>query len=76
MSEYLNYRKKSIQPMRPYIPGEDLTGVSVSDEDNPKEGDMIACNPENPNDKWLVDKAFFDANYELVYGEDDGKISL
>ena len=54
--------------MRPYIPGEDLTGVSVSDEDNPKEGDMIACNPENPSDKWLVDKAFFDANYELVDG--------
>jgi hypothetical protein len=24
------YRKSQVQPMRPYVPGEDLTGVSVS----------------------------------------------
>jgi hypothetical protein len=64
MSEFQNYRKKSIQPMRHYVPGEDLAGVSVSPEGNPKEGDMIAINPANPDDKWLVDQAFFEANYE------------
>ena len=42
MTEYKNYRKKNLQPMRPYIPGEDLTGVSVSPEDTPEEGGMIA----------------------------------
>jgi hypothetical protein len=64
MSEFKNYRKKSVQPMRPYIPGEDLTGVSISAEDTPEEGGMIAVNPANPNDLWYVAKGFFEANYE------------
>lgn len=66
MSEFKNYRKKSIQPMRPYIPGEDLTGVSVSADDTPEDGGMIAVNPANQNDRWYVAKAFFQENYELA----------
>jgi hypothetical protein len=66
MSEFKNYRKKSIQPMRPYIPGEDLTGVSVSLADTPEYGGMIAVNPANQNDRWYVAKAFFQENYELA----------
>ena len=38
-------------------------GVSVSAEDTPEEGGMIACNPANPTDKWYVAKDFFEANY-------------
>lgn len=49
--------------MRPYIPGEDLTGVSVNKEDTPELGGMIACNPKNPADKWYVAKQFFLDNY-------------
>ena len=49
--------------MRPYIPGEDLTGISVSPEDTPEAGGMIAINPKNPNDKWYVAKDFFQENY-------------
>jgi len=30
MTMLKNYRKKTIQPMRPYVPGEDLTGLSPS----------------------------------------------
>lgn len=60
---YKNYRKKNVQPMRPYVLGEDLSGVSVSAEDTPEEGGMIAYNPDNPADKWYVAKAFFEANY-------------
>jgi hypothetical protein len=60
------YRKKTQQPMRPYIVGEDLTGVSVSPEDIPREGGMIAINITNPADQWYIDKAFFEANYEPV----------
>ncbi len=60
---FKNYRKKNVQPMRPYIPGEDLTGVSVSAEDTPEEGGMIAINPANPADMWYVAKDFFQANY-------------
>lgn len=64
MSEYSNYRKKGLAEMRPYIPGEDLTGISVNKEDTPGEGGMIARNQDNHEDKWYVAKAFFEKNYE------------
>lgn len=66
MHPYRNYRKRHLQPMRPYIVGEDLTGISVSKEDTPEEGGMIAVNPNNQNDQWYVSKKFFDDNYELA----------
>ncbi len=59
-----NYRKKGVQPMRPYTPGENLVGISVSKEDTPEEGGMIAHNPKNPDDQWYVAKQFFEDNYE------------
>ena len=64
MNEWKEYRKKGTQLMRPYKPGEDLTGVSVNPEDTPEEGGMIAVNRENPKDKWYVGKEFFEKNYE------------
>jgi len=63
MSEFKNYIKKTLQPMRPYIPGEDLTGISVWNGDVPKEGGMIAQNPKDPKDTWYVAKKFFEENY-------------
>lgn len=65
------YRKKQNQPMYPYIPEAGLPlNCSVSAEDkangSPKEGDMIAYNPKNLNDVWLVAKEFFEDNYEEV----------
>jgi len=60
------YRKKGVQLMREYIPGEDLTGISVSDQDTPEEGGMIAINLDNPDDKWYIAKEFFQKNYERV----------
>ena len=62
-----NYRKKNVQPMRPYVPGEDLTGVSVSEEDTPELGGMIAVNPDNGDDRWYVAKKFFEENYMEAY---------
>ncbi len=59
------YRKKSIQAMRPYVPGEDLTGVSVSVEDTPELGGMIAIGADN-DARWYVSKRFFEENYEEV----------
>lgn len=67
MNQWKEYKKKvtSTVEMRPYIPGEDLTGVSVSMQDDPPtEGDMIARNPKNSADMWLVSKEYFEANYE------------
>ena len=53
--------------MRPYVLGEDLTGISVSDEDEPKNDmGMIARNPKNHNDKWYVAKKYFEDNFEEV----------
>lgn len=63
---FRQYRKKEPQWMRPYVPGEDLTGVSVSPEDTPERGGMIAVNPKNKNDQWYVAKQFFEDNYEEV----------
>lgn len=42
--------------------------VSISDVDrqngSPKIGDMIARNPKNHNDQWLVAKQYFEDNFE------------
>jgi hypothetical protein len=66
MSQFREYRKSGITLMRPYEPGEDLSGVSVSDEDEPQQGGMIARNPANPDDKWYVAKEYFEENYVPV----------
>jgi hypothetical protein len=63
-SDFKEYRKKGTQLMRPYIPGETLSGVSVSTEDTPEAGGMIAINRDNPKDQWYVAKGFFEKNYE------------
>jgi hypothetical protein len=44
--------------------------VSISDEDfkngSPKLGDMIARNPKNHNDQWLVAEKYFKDNFEKL----------
>ena len=66
MKNFKEFRKKNTQMMRPYIPGENLSGVSVSSEDTPETGGMIAINPNNESDKWYIAKKFFEENYESV----------
>lgn len=65
-----NYKRKGLSEMRPYVLGEELSGVSISEADkqngSPKEGDMIARNPKNHDDQWLVAKKYFEDNLELV----------
>ncbi len=69
-SAFIRYRKKKIAEMRCFVPGEDLIGVSISEEDktngSPKDGDMISRNPDNHDDQWLVAGQFFTDNYELA----------
>lgn len=64
------YRKKSTQPMIEWPTDFDMTGVSVSQADkengSPRMGDMIAFNPLNYDDKWLVAEKFFKDNYEAT----------
>jgi hypothetical protein len=71
MSEFKKYRRTNIAEMREFVPGEGLderVSVSLADLDNgsPKAGDMIARNPENHDDQWLVAKEYFDANFEPI----------
>ena len=65
------FRKRLLQSMRPYVVGEDLTGISVNKEDTPGPGGMIAINRANKEDRWYVAKEFFDANYSYVCEEDE-----
>ena len=70
MSEFRTYRRKSRSEMRPYVKGETLDRVSVSHTDlmhgSPKVGDMIARNPKDYNDQWLVSKTYFEDNFEIL----------
>jgi hypothetical protein len=63
------YRRKQLDELRPYKPGEvlsDRVSVSAADREagSPKRGDMIARNPKNPDDQWLVAAAYFADNFE------------
>lgn len=68
MAEFEKYRRKQIAELRPWQAGEPLDAVSVSAEDlkagSPKAGDMIARNPKNHADQWLVAAQYFADNFE------------
>ena len=70
MKEFTQYRRKQIAELRPYEEGEQLNGVSISDADkkngSPKIGDMIARNPKNHEDQWLVAETYFQDNFEEI----------
>ncbi len=71
MSEFKQYRRKQIAEIRTYEDGEVLSyrvSISESDKENgsPKVGDMIARNPANHEDQWLIAKDYFEVNFEAV----------
>lgn len=72
MSEFKQYRRNGIAEMRPCIPGEDLTGISVSGVDRDKvtgalpEGSMIARNPKDHKDQWLAAGKYFRENFDTA----------
>ena len=70
--EWTQYRRKGVSEMRPYLPGEDLTGISVSKTDQPPvPGGMIARNPQNHADQWYVALQYFQENFaEVERGRD------
>jgi hypothetical protein len=69
-SQFKQYRRKQIAELRPYHPGESMEGISISPPDkeagSPKEGDMIARDPKNHADQWLVSAKYFADNFEPV----------
>lgn len=69
MSEFKKYKRKEVAELRPFKKGEKLNAkvsISKADLDNgsPKIGDMIARNPKNHADQWLVAKKYFKDNFE------------
>ena len=66
--------------MDEWHPEMDMTGVSISDADlangSPMNGDMIAENPKDPSDRWLVAKAFLDDNYKEVSPFSNGRMTF
>lgn len=76
MSEFKQYRRTQIAEMRTVTEGEVnfISGlhskISVSSVDraagSPKIGDMIARNPKNHDDQWLVAAKYFADNFEPI----------
>lgn len=75
MSEFKEYKRTNIAEMRPVTEEEANSsashlrkkGVSISDPDiangSPLIGDMIARNPDNHADQWLVSASYFENNF-------------
>ena len=71
MNEFKQYKRKQIAELREVTASELINGcegVSISSEDakngSPKLGDMIARNPKNHADQWLVAEQYFIDNFE------------
>ncbi len=71
MSTFKQYQRKQIAELRPYVPGEALServSISAADREkgSPKLGDMIARNPKNHGDMWLVEAQYFADNFAPI----------
>jgi len=71
MNEFKQYGRTQIAELRPYVVGELLSPrVSISptnhEAGSPKPGDMIARNPHNHDDQWLITADYFTANFEAI----------
>jgi hypothetical protein len=71
MAEFIKYRRTQIAEMARWTPDFDMTRVSVSAPDkeagSPTIGDMIARNPKNHADMWLVAAQYHADNFEPLY---------
>lgn len=67
---FKEYRKVKNAELRPYVKGELNDVFYINNEDlkngSPKEGDMIARNPNDHDHKWLVTSKDFLKSYEEI----------
>ena len=65
---FKKYIRTNTAEMACWNPECNMVGVSVSEADekngSPRFGDMIARNPQNHNDRWLVAKKYFEENFK------------
>jgi hypothetical protein len=70
---FRQYQRVQIAELRPYVRGESLANVSLSEVDrasgSPRPGDLIARNPKNHDDQWLVAAGYFADNFTAVAPE-------
>jgi hypothetical protein len=69
---FRKYKRSNIAEMREYLEGEELpskVSISQADKDagSPKVGDMIARNPNNHEDMWLVAEKYFKDNFKSIW---------
>lgn len=71
--EFKKYKRKAIAELRKVTDAEVMSrslasniSISMVDKDNgsPVIGDMVARNPDNHSDQWLVAKEYFNDNFE------------
>ena len=63
MSEFTEYNRIGKVQIRPYIPGEIMSNISVSEADKGCTEGYIARDNDNPEDKWFISADFFAKNY-------------
>jgi hypothetical protein len=67
VSKFKKYRRSQIAELRPFLRFEILHNVSITKEDSlagsPRVGDMVARNPKNHKDQWLIAKQYFNDNF-------------
>lgn len=67
MTNFKKYTRTNIAEMTPWTIDVNMSRVSISQADiengSPKEGDMIARNPINHDDQWLVASQYFKDNF-------------
>lgn len=67
--EFSKHKRTELAEMRPYVEGEDMKDISVSQVDTPEVGGWIARNPEKHTDQWYVTKDYYAKNL-IAYSED------
>lgn len=67
---FKKYTRKGITLATSWTPEIDMTRISVSQADkengSPKVGDMVARNPKDAGDMWLINAKYFEENLEEV----------
>ncbi len=78
--QFTKHRRSQIAELRPYVDGEDMAHISVAAVDaeagSPKAGDMIARNPKNHADQWLVAAQYYADNFEPVTEQSTNRLYI
>lgn len=72
LSEFKTYKRRHLSEIRSYVPGDDMTNISISEKDkaegSPKIGDMIVRNPIDHTEQWLISHEYFVAHFMPTLG--------